>query len=358
MGRPQCHDDDDEANRPFQIWANVKRLFGVFRARLAITTVVVGVLSAASLAVDAQQASRIAKIGLLLPATPAEGAPFVEAFRRGLRELGYVEGKTFVLGVRYGEGRAERFAELAREFVGLKPDVIVVSTDAAIAAVRRETRAIPIVMSFSNDPVETGLVASLARPGGNVTGLSGVSGELSGKRVELLREVVPGLSRVAFLWNPDVRGNLVDYRETAATARSLRLELQSVEISRAEDLERALSSVTSARAQALIIPGGNPVALSHRGQITSFAQRHRLPSMYAIKEYVEAGGLLSYGPSISDMYRRSATHVDRILKGAKPGELPVEQPTKFELVVNLRTAKAIGLTLPASLLTRADLVIK
>jgi len=357
LGRPQCH-DDDEANSPFQIWPNVKRLFGIFRARLAITTVVVVVLFAASLAVDAQPPVRIAKIGLLTPSTPAIAEHLVEAFRRGLRELGHVDGKTFVLEVRHGEGKPERFPELARELVGLKPDVIVTSTDAAIAAVRRETRTIPIVMSFSNDPVETGFVASLARPGGNVTGLSGVSAELSGKRVELLREVVPGLSRVAFLWNPDIRGNLVDYRQTAAAARSLRLELQSIEISRAEDFDRAFSSITSERAQALILPGGNPLAISHRDQVARFARRHRLPSMFLVKEYVEAGGLMSYGPSIPDMYRRSATYVDKILKGVKAGDLPVEQPTKFELVVNLRTAKAIGLTIPVSLSRRADLVIE
>ena len=323
-----------------------------------IALVLALILTLASLAAEGQQAPKIAKIGLLTPSTPAIAAPLVEALRQGLRELGHVDGKTFVLAVRHGEGKLERFPDLARELVALKPDVIVVSTDAAIAAVRRETRTIPIVMAFSSDPVGTGFVASLARPGGNVTGLSGVSAELSGKRVELLREVVPGLSRVAFLWNPDVRGNLVDYRETEAAARTLRLELHSIEFSRAEDLDGAFSAVASERAQALILPGGNPVGITNRSRIVSFAQRNRLPTMFAVKEYVDAGGLMSYGPRIPDMYRRSATYVDKILKGAKAGELPVEQPTKLQLVISLKTAKAIGLTIPEAFLLRADEVIE
>jgi len=242
--------------------------------------------------------------------------------------------------------------------LGLKVDVIVTATDVAIAAVKRETRTIPIVMRNSTDPVGTGFVASLARPGGNVTGLSNISSELSGKRLELLREVVPGLSRVALLWNPDVRGAVLDYKETEGAARSLRLELQSVEVPRAEDLDRAFSAVTNQRAQALVLPAANPVGFANRGQIASFAQRNRLPSIYAEKEYVDAGGLMSYGPSNPDMSRRTAMYVDKILKGAKPADLPVEQPTKFELVINLKTAKALGLTLPPSLVRRADEVIE
>jgi putative ABC transport system substrate-binding protein len=308
--------------------------------------------------VDAQQAPKIARIGYLSPSTPALAAGFVEAFRQGLRELGYVEGKTFVLEVRYGEARVERLPELARELVGRKVDVIVAGTDAAIAAVKRETQTIPIVMTTSNDPVGTGFVASLARPGGNITGLSAISPELSGKRLELLRNAVPGLSRVAFLWNPDVRGNVLDYKETEGAARSQRLELQSIEVSRAEDLDRAFSAVTNQRAQALVLPAGNPVAFANRGQIASFAQRNRLPSMYGQREFVDAGGLMAYGPIASEMFRRAAIYVDKILKGAKPADLPVEQPTKFELVINLKTAKALGLTMPQSLLRRADQVIE
>ena len=213
-------------------------------------------------------------------------------------------------------------------------------------------------MVFSTDPMGTGFVASLARPGGNVTGLSNISSELSRKRLELLREAVPGLSRVAALWNPDVRGALLDYKETEGAARLLRLELQSVEVSRAEDLDRAFSAVTQQRAQALVLPGANPVGFINRGKIATFAQRNRLPSMYPTREYVEAGGLMSYGPSLPDLFRRAATYVDKILKGAKPADLPVEQPTKFELVINLKTAKALGLTIPPSLLQRADQVIE
>ena len=213
-------------------------------------------------------------------------------------------------------------------------------------------------MINSTDPVGTGLVASLAHPGGNVTGLSNISPDLSGKRLELLKEVVPGLSRVAVPWNPDTRGAVLYYKESEAAASSLHLKLQSVEVSRRGDLDRALSSVTSEHAQAMLLLPGNPVTFSRRDEIAGFAQRNRRPSMYGLNEYVEAGGLLSYGPSTIYIYRRAATYVDRILKGVKPADLPVERPTKFELVINLKTAKAIGLTIPQTLLQRADQVIR
>ena len=304
------------------------------------------------------QPGKIARIGHVFASTPAATALNVEAFRQGMRELGHVEGKNFVLELRYGEGKAERFPEIARELEGLKLDMIVAATDVVIAAVKRETQTIPIVMASSNDPVATGLVASLARPGGNVTGLSLISPELSGKRLELLGEVVPGLSRVAFLWNPDVRGGVLDYNQTEAAVRSLRLQLQSVEVSRSEDLDRALSAITKERAQALIVPPANPVAFGNRDRIASFAQKNKLPSVYAQREYVDADGLMSYGPSTPDMHRRAATYVDRILKGAKPADLPVEQPKKFELIVNLKSAKQIGLIIPPNVLARADRVIR
>jgi putative tryptophan/tyrosine transport system substrate-binding protein len=326
--------------------------------RKIINLALCALLFALSVSLEAQQPKKIAKIGLLAPSTPAAAAHLVEAFRQGLRQLGYVEGKTFVLELRYGEARAERISELGRELVGLKVDVIVTGTDVAIAAVKRETQTIPIVMGNSSDPVGTGFVASLARPGGNVTGVSSISPELSGKRLELLREVVPGLSRVAFLWNPDVRGAVLDYKETEGAASSLGLQLQSVEVSRAEDLDRVFSAVTKERAQALMMPAANPVGFANRGQIASFAQKNRLPSMYAQKEYVDAGGLMSYGPSTIDLWRRAATYVDKILKGTKPADLPVEQPMKFELVINLKTAKQIGLTIPPNVLARADTVIR
>jgi putative ABC transport system substrate-binding protein len=306
---------------------------------------------------EAQQ-SKIAKIGVLVPSNPGATGHLLEAFRQGLREHGYVEGKNFVLERRYGEARAERISELARELVSLKVDVIVTATDIAIAAVKQQTSTIPIVMANSTDPVGTGFVASLARPGGNVTGQSTISPELSGKRLEVLREVIPGLSRVAFLWNPDVRGAVLDYNETEGAARSLGLQLQSVEVPRAENLDRAFSAITKDRAQALIVPAPNPVGFANRGQIASFAQKNRLPSMYGQNEYVDAGGLMSYGPNNADLWRRAATYVDKILKGAKPADLPVERPTKFELIINLKTAKQIGLTIPPNVLARADRVIK
>ena len=316
------------------------------------------VLVLSPLAADAQQATKLAKIGLLSITTPAVVAPNIEAFRQALRELGHVEGTTFVLEVRYGEGRVERLSELAHELVGLKLGVIVATSDVVIAALTRETQTIPIVMVISTDPVGTGFVASLARPGRNVTGLSNISPELSGKRLELLRQAVPGLSRVAALWNPDIRGAVLDYKETEGAARLMGLELQSVEVSRAEDLDRAFSAVTKQRAQALVLPGVNPVGFMNRGKIATFAQRSRLPAMYPTREYVDSGGLMSYGPSLSDQFRRAATYVDKILKDAKPADLPVEQPRKFELVINLKTAKAIGLTIPQSILLRADQILE
>jgi putative ABC transport system substrate-binding protein len=308
--------------------------------------------------IDAQSATRIPKIGFLAATTQVGVAPNFAAFRQGLQELGYVEGRTVLLEVRYGGGAAERLPQLARELVALNPDVIVAPNDVAIAAVRRETQTIPIVMAFSSDPAGAGFVASLARPGGNVTGLSTLSPQTSVKRLELLKEVVPGLSRVALLWNPDSRGNLLEYKETEAVARSLHVELQSVELSRIEDLDRAFLAITKGSAQALIVPAGNPIVVASADQVTSFVQRSRLPSIYGGGQFVGAGGLMSYGPSTTDLFRRAAIFVDKILKGAKPADLPVEQPTKFELVINLKTAKALGLTIPSLLLRRADEVIQ
>jgi putative ABC transport system substrate-binding protein len=325
--------------------------------RTAIRRLATFFLTTASLA-HAQQPKKITKIGYLLPSTPAATAHNIEAFRQGMRELGYVEGKTFVLELRYGEGRAERISELARELVSLKVDVIVTATDLAIAAVKRETQTIPIVIANSSDPVSTGFVASLAHPGGNITGHSTISPDLSGKRLELLKEVVPGLSRVAFLWNPDVRGAVLDYQETERVARALSLQRQSVEVVRAEAFDRGFSAATKGRAQALIVPGPNPVAFANQSQIASFAQKNRLPTMFAQKEFVDAGGLMSYGPSNADLHRRAATFVDKILKGRKPADLPVEQPMKFELIISLKTAKQIGLTIPQWTLMKADKVIQ
>jgi putative ABC transport system substrate-binding protein len=306
---------------------------------------------------DAQQVREIPKVGVLVASSQAGAAHFIDAFKKELRALGHVEGRTVVVEARYGEGKSERFSDLARELVGLKAHAIVASTDAAIAAVKRETRTIPIVMLFSGDPVGSGFVANLARPGGNITGLSSLSPDLSGKRLQFLKEIVPGLSRVAILWNPDVRGAVLEYKETEVAASSLHLKLQSVEVFGVDDFDRAISTASNQGAQALILLAGTPAGTSKRAAIANLAQRNRLPSIYAIREYVDAGGLISYGPSALDMFRRSAVYVDKILKGANPADLPVERPTKFELVINLKAAKALGLTIPQSLLSRADQVI-
>ena len=323
----------------------------LFSAALLLTAVARG------LAADAQPAAKIPTIGHLSGGTREVAASNFEALRQGLRELGDVEGRTVTLAPRYGQARAERLPELVRELRGLKVAVIVTANDQATAAVKREAPAIPIVMANSNDPVGTAFVASLAHPGGNVTGLSNVSSELSGKRLELLREAVPRLARVAVLWNPDLRGSLLDYKETQAAARSHHVELQSIEVFRPEDFGGAFSAMTNQHAQAFIL-SPNPVTYTSQGEIASFARKNRLPSIYANSEYVHAGGLMSYGPNLAELHHRAATYVDRILKGAKPGDLPVEQPTKFELVINLKTAKALGLTIPQTLLQRADQVIQ
>src|SRR5262245_48897264 len=331
------------------IVAEPKMLKGVILVAILLFT--------AALAVEAQQAAKVPRIGVFFTSNPTATARNNEAFTQGLRERGYVEGQNIVLERRYGEARVERIAEVAAELVRMKVDVIVAVTDQGIAAVKRQTQSIPIVMVNSSDPVGTRFVASLARPGGNITGTSTMSPELGGKRLELLREAVPQLSRVAVIWNPDVRGAMLDYKELEGPARSLRLQLQSVEVSHTDDIAQAFSAITDARAEAVIVITPSTVAFANRGQLASFAQKNRLPSMYGQQEYVDAGGFMAYGVSAAEGWRRAATFVDKILKGAKPGDLPVEQPAKFELVVNLKAAKAIGLTIPPSLLRRADRVI-
>ncbi len=307
---------------------------------------------------DAQPANKVPRIGVLYTGTAATASQVSEAFRQGLRDHGYVEGQTIVVEQRFGDARPERLAVLAAELVRLEVDVIVTSTDEAIAAVKRQTGTIPIVMTAGTDPVATGFVASLGHPGGNVTGLTNVSPELSAKKLELRRDAIPGLSRVAIMWNPDpdIRGALLDYKATEEAARSLRLQLQSVEVSRAGDIDRAFKALTTGRAEALIVVPST-VTLDNRTQIASLALKHRLPSMWQLA-MADAGGLMAYGSSLDERWRRAAAYVVRILKGAKPGDLPVEQPTNFELVINLKTAKGLGLTMPPSLLQRADQIIQ
>jgi putative ABC transport system substrate-binding protein len=325
--------------------------------RRTFVSTAAGALFARALPANAQLAKKVPRIGVLHPGASATSSQLAAAFTQGLRERGYVEGQNVVVERRFGDNRAERISEIATELVRLKVDVIVTSSDVGIAAVKQQTGTIPIVMANSTDPVGTGFVASLARPGGNITGHSGISPELSAKRLEVLKEIVPGLTRVAIMWNPDARGAVLDYKETESAARSLRLQLQSVEVSRADDFDRAFSALTTGRAEALIVVG-SPLVFTNRDQIASLAMQNRLPSMYGQREFADAGGLIAYGSNLADNWRRAATYVDKILKGAKPGELPIEQPTKFELVINLKTAKALGLTIPPSLLRRADEVIQ
>ena len=319
--------------------------------------VLVAVLAAPLASLAQTKAAKPQRIGVLFPTTEKAAAINNEAFTLGLRKRGFVEGQNIVIERRYGQA-IDELPAVAADLVRIKVDVIVTVTDPAIAAVRRETQTIPIVMVGSNDPVGTGFVASLARPGGNVTGLSRMSPELMGKRLELLKEAVPAITRVAVIWSPEGRGGVLDYNETANAARRLRLHLQSVELSRAEDFDRAFAAISKDGATALIIPAGNPVLFANRGRIASFALKNRLPSMFSQSEFTDAGGLISYGPNTPGLWRQSTAFVDKILRGAKPADLPVEQPTQFELVVNLKSAKALGITLPQTILVRADRLIE
>jgi putative ABC transport system substrate-binding protein len=306
----------------------------------------------------AASGARTPRVGIFQVNGPAAGAHFVEAFKAGMRERGYTEGRNVVFEPRFGDGNRERIAEAAAELVRLRVDVIVTATDQGVAAVKQQTQTIPIVMANSTDPVGTGFVRSLAHPGGNITGHSSMSPELSGKRLELLKELLPSVSRVAILWSPDVRGAVLDYKETETAARSLRLQLQSVEIARADDLDRAFSTMAAGRAEALIVPAPNPVAFASRSRIVALAQKHRLPTIYGVRDFADAGGLMTYGPNPADMWQRAAAYVDKILKGARPGDLPVEQPSTFELVVNTKAARAIGLTVPAGVLGRTNRIVE
>jgi putative ABC transport system substrate-binding protein len=307
----------------------------------------------APLVLDAQPAGKNPRIGILRSGSPPD--PFVEAFREGLRELGYVENHNVSLEYRWAEGHDERLPGLVADLVRHQVDVIVaVGSHAALA--KRTTATIPIVMPVSNDPVGTGLVASLARPGGNVTGLAFLSEELPGKWIELLKEVLPRLSRVAVLsYPPSDAGQL---RASEVAARSLGLRLHTLAVKRKEDLATAFAEAQRSRAEALIVLASAFFG-GQRSRLVMLAAQHRLPTIYNEREFVtQSGGLMSYGPDLRDLFRRASNYVDRILKGAKPADLPVEQPTKFELVINLKTAKALGLTIPPAVLARADEVIQ
>jgi putative ABC transport system substrate-binding protein len=316
-------------------------------------------LGAAPFAAEAQQVAKVARIGWL-GANPAPGRRMREAFLQSLGDLGYVEGRNVVIEYRFAEGKLERYPALAAELVALKVDVIVAPITPAALAARKATRTIPIVFAGVGDPITDGLVTSLARPGGNVTGLSSLLPELVGKCLEQLKQAVPGVSRVAVLWQPDAVPERTEkdmLKAAEVAARALGVRLQVVEARGPADLDRAFSDMTSARASALTVLPGNTF-FSERRRLVDLAAKNRLPAVYSLREFVDDGGLMSYGPDFTDMFRRAATYVDRILKGAKPGDLPVEQPTKFELIINLKTAKDLGLTIPQSMLARADEVIQ
>jgi len=312
----------------------------------------VGVVAAA------QQPARIPRIGILITASASSHSARVEAFRQRLRELGYVEGKNIVIEYRSAEGKLDRLPALAAELVRLKVDVIVTATGGRdILAAKKATATIPIVFAGTGDPVGDGLVSSLARPGGNITGLSLMTPDLDGKRLELLKEVFPKVARVAFLWDVgSVRGNR-PLTDMEAAAKALGLKLQSLPVRSLDDFESAFARAKRDGVQALIT-SPNTLIITQQRQVLDFAAKNRLPAMYPTSEFVEAGGLMSYAPNYADLWRRAATYVDNILKGAKPSDLPVEQPTKFELVINLKTAKQIGLTISPNVLARADKVLK
>ena len=310
---------------------------------------------------QAQQPKKVTRIGYLSAQEPATDSARSEAIRLTLRKLGYIEGQNLAIEYRYAEGKLDRLPELAAELVRLKVDLIVVAAaETAIRAAKNATKTIPIVMSGQGaDPVEAGLIESLARPGGNVSGLTNLSRKLGGKRLELLKEAVPKLARVAVLYDPAIPGTTREVKEDLpVAARALRLTVRSWEVRGTDDFERVFTALNKERPDGLYVPGGGQLMFANENRIAGLALKSRLPSMYGRREAVDAGGLMSYGADLADIYRRVAYYVDRILKGAKPADLPVEQPTKFELVFNLKTAKQIGLTIPQSLLYRADKVIK
>ena len=312
------------------------------------------ILLALSLPAQAQQPGKVSRIGYL---SSRSASIRTEPFRQGLRELGYVEGKNIVIEYRDAEGKIERYSDLASDLVNLKVDVIfTVGTPATLAA-KNATKTIPIVFTSVGDPVGIGLVASLARPGGNITGLSTLAPDLSGKALEMLKETVPKLSRVAVIWNPDNPGKTSSLKETEVAARALRLQLQSLEVRGPNDVEPAFQATRRERAGALIVLR-DVVVSSQTKRIVELTLKNRLPAIYNDRDFVDAGGLMSYGPNINDLFHRAGTYVGKILKGTKPGDLPVEQPAKFEFVINLKTAKQIGLTISPNVLALADKIIR
>jgi putative tryptophan/tyrosine transport system substrate-binding protein len=324
---------------------------------IAVLVVIACAILAPTHPAGAQQAGNMPRIGFLALGSAQTDAAFAHAFSKGLREHGWVDGQNIAIEHRRAEGRAERLPELAAELVHLKVDLIVARSVLGALAAKNATTTIPILAVGMGDPVGTGLVANLAHPGGNVTGLSSIGVELAGKRLELLKQAMPTLASVAVLWDPANPGNVIEWRETQAAAQVLGMQPQSREVRGAEDFERAFITMAEERPDALFMVGG-PVTFAHRERIANFAAQSRLLTMFVWSEAVDAGGLMSYGASSADIWRRAATYADKILKGAKPADLPVEQPTTLDLVINLKTAQAIGLTIPPSLLFQATEVIR
>jgi putative tryptophan/tyrosine transport system substrate-binding protein len=325
--------------------------------KIVIHFALCAMLLALCLSVEAQQPAKIPRIGYLAGTKPSTYPARVEAFRQGLRELGYVEGKNIVVEFRYAEGKADRERDLAAELARLKVDVIVTTGPTVTRAAKEATVTIPIVFAQDVDPVASRFVASLARPGGNITGLSTLAPELSGKQLELLKEIVPKLSRVTVIGVSTEPGNAQRLKEIELAAGALKVKLQYVDVLSSKDIETAFRAAAEGRADGVVMLG-SAVFQTHRKQIVELAVKSRLPATYTRPEYVEAGGLMTYGPSINDLFRRAATYVDKILKGAKPADLAVEQPKKFEFIINLKAAKQIGLTIPPNVLARADKVIR
>jgi len=328
----------------------------VSRRKFAIS---LGALALAAPFASLSQSAKIPRIGYLQPIAPQNGtSPFLEDFRQGLRDLGYVEGKNIQIEVRWGEGRLDRMPALAAELVRMNVDVIFAVSSPSVWAAKNATKTIPIVMPTSSDPVGDGLVASLARPGGNITGMSLMAPELSAKRLQLLKEVFPKQVRpAAVLWNPDYYGMAARFKEIQTQAPTVGMNVRSVEIRDSRELERALEDLDRERPDALVLLV-DPLTMSQRLRIVEFAAEKRLPAIYEVEQFVDAGGLMSYGPNIDEQVRHAATFVDKILKGAKPGDLPIEQPAKFDLVINLKTAKALGVAIPQSVIVQADRVIQ
>ena len=323
--------------------------------RREFITLLGGAVSAWPVTARAQQA-KLPTIGFLGAATPSAWSERVAAFLQRLRELGWIEGRTVAIEYRWAEGRPESFAEIAAEFVRLKVNAIVVAGTPAIIAAKQATLVVPIVFVGAGDPVGTGLVASLARPGGNVTGLSSQGTETVGKRLELLRELIPGLRRLAIMGNVDNPASVLEMLDVQAAARTHGLQVDQLEIRQAGDINPAFQALKGG-ADALYVPA-DPLVIANRIRINTFALVARLPTMYTFREYVEAAGLMAYGANFPDLFRRAADYVDKILRGAKPADIPIEQPTKFDLIINLTTAQALGLDVPATLLARADEVIE